>query len=288
MEMNANEKDKQNLKENLEKQKKLNPTRFFKDNYDGSTSMTTKLPYVQIKMGNYTTTSDENGKFYLEGLEKGEYPLEVSFKGVVIYKSTIKIEDTNPSKAVDIVINRDESEFSKSFKKMEERHENAMKDENNETMSDTMADMSMVTTASADDGNIYFPTYKVGSVVEWSKSRLGTISIAQPVNIAKCNKAGDYTDDGTYDTHWFPLNSSDCAQAIFLGMDYSEDPITYADYSMNYYCWLEAINNDNSNSVPNIYCNGTYTMSNGESKGSHVNCSWFNGIGHTEVLHAHK
>lgn len=258
---------KLSLTDNLSKRGKIATSKFFSDHSDGSTSMKVRLPYVQVKIGNYTTMADENGEFYLEGLTEGEYPIVVSYNGFEIYKSTIKIGKLQASETFDITINRSESEFTKSAEKML-----PPQSDSNNVQAQT----------------ITFQTYPVGSIVPWSKGK-GTMYIAKATNIVGCNKADTASSDGSYSTSSFPWNNSDCAVSISNGLLYATSPLLFYSYYMDYYCVIEAMSSGDSKEQ-NIYCNGKSTMNDAShtSKGSHINCSWFTGVQHSEVLHAHN
>ncbi len=45
------------------------------DRADGSTSLITGLPFVDVKIGNYVAVTDNKSQFTMSGLEKGEYPI---------------------------------------------------------------------------------------------------------------------------------------------------------------------------------------------------------------------
>jgi len=280
IEKEKDEKNKLKLQEVLKKQDKFEPLQFFKDNSDGSTSLVTKLPFVQVKVGDYTTSADANGEFYLEGISKGEYPLEVSYDGFIVNKSTIKIGELKSSERFNIVIDREDTEFASSFKKMGDSHKENMKESNQETM-EVYGAQVYATSGSI----IYFPQIPRLSRVPWSKDP-GGMYIAKDTNVVGCNKADNYTLDKAYETGSFPFNDSDCAVSIWLGFAYASDPLSYSYQPMTYYCWIEALGNDSSEE--NIYCNGKTEMSTHQSKGIHTNCSWFDGVNHPEELHAHN
>ena len=76
--------------------------------------------------------------------------------------------------------------------------------------------------------------------------------------------------------------------SVRLGLLSIANPLwpIYRPYPYSEYCVDEAISSED-NSGGNAYCNGTSTQQNGTSKGSHINCSWFSGIGHSEAFHTH-
>ena len=109
----------------------------------------------------------------------------------------------------------------------------------------------------------------------------GVTTVYKDTNIVGCNK---------HDKNLNPINAvqfatgnSDCAKSIRLGVIVSSStklPL----YPYSVYCVEEAASEGN---VENIYCNGKSNMRDGTSKKGHINCSWFDGIGHSEAFHTH-
>lgn len=114
---------------------------------------------------------------------------------------------------------------------------------------------------------------KVGSTLG---NGVGKSKVFKDKNIVGCNKHDTNTE--SINTAQFALQNSDCSKSVKLGAM----PAIYP-YSFN--CVKEAVANIEGKG--NAYCNGTSKMANGTSKGSHINCSWFKGIAHTEEFHTH-
>ncbi len=142
-------------------------------------------------------------------------------------------------------------------------------------MSDAMSAGSSQTTTC-----IYPPQVKQYSGVG---SGVGTTYVCFDVNIVQCNKHDK--DLKSINAAQFAFGNSDCAASVKLGI-VALSPLssndTRAYYINSTYCVNESLNADSSKDNGNIYCDGT------KKAGNHVNCSWFNGIGHSERFHYHK
>lgn len=120
--------------------------------------------------------------------------------------------------------------------------------------------------------------YSKKSVGSYLGNGAGKSRVFKDTNIVGCNKHDKNTD--SINTVQFALQNSDCSQSVKIGVAFP------TDYPMSVYCVREAVSNIDGKG--NVYCNGTSKMANGTSKGSHINCSWFKGIGHSESFHTHK
>lgn len=84
-------------------------------------------------------------------------------------------------------------------------------------------------------------------------------------------------------TAQFAVGNSDCAKSVKLGLVALADTTgilrIYNANSIN--CVIEGMTSAVGDNVSNIYCNGK------RKSGNYVNCSWFNGIGHSERFHYH-
>lgn len=66
-------------------------------------------------------------------------------------------------------------------------------------------------------------------------------------------------------------------------MEYDfENLFEKAYYAQNVVCVIESCQNVSGNEGLNVYCNSK------KKSGPHWNCSWINGIKHTESFHYHK
>lgn len=246
---------KQHLQNDIDLMDKTSPTDMFRDHADGSTSIVTGVPFVDVKIGDHDVVTDENSQFTISGLEKGEYPITLAYKGREFFKSTVKIENLNQE---NIVLNIPGSSIWKAADKMQQ---------------------SMTESQKVKAQNIYFQTYQDETMVPWAVSP-GPMKVKQNDNYVGCNKADNWSSDYSYETSSFPNNNSDCALSIVYGIWYAYNPSYYYNYYMSYYCFLEGIG-QRLGEGSNPYCNG-------EWKSGHINCSWFYGIWCAERLHAHN
>jgi hypothetical protein len=263
---------KLSLENTLAQQNLIGTESFFSDNTDGTTNLASGLPFVTVKIGDYSTTTDAKSEFLIsEKIEEGDYPLTVIYQEQEIYSTTVHIEE---NKNLNIVINQDEDGLSKAAKRM---GESVQTQGEQETKGISTIPIAVAATSTT---QILFPAYPVNTAVPWSKGD-GTMWIIKSGNLVGCNKADNASSDGGYETNSFPWNDSDCAKAIALGSAYSVNPIAFSSYYMNYNCYIEGFQQMTGEGT-NIYCNGK------EKSGYHFNCSWLYGINHTETLHAHS
>lgn len=117
----------------------------------------------------------------------------------------------------------------------------------------------------------------------YSSSRLIYSTKSYP-NIVHCNKCDDSSSENEKNVGKWLLDGSDCAKAIRLGTISltTTNPILKLYYSQNVVCVIESCQNLSGKEGPNVYCNSK------KKSGPHWNCSWFNGIKHTESFHYHK
>ncbi|WP_288222471.1 hypothetical protein [uncultured Clostridium sp.] len=120
----------------------------------------------------------------------------------------------------------------------------------------------------------FYPKVKVGSKLG---NGAGRSQVCKDTNIVVCNKHDK--DTKSINSAQFALQNSDCSKSVKLGSAY---PYAYP-YSFN--CVKEAVASIDGKG--NAYCTGTNKMKNGTNKGSHINCSWFKGIEHSESFHTH-
>ena len=114
----------------------------------------------------------------------------------------------------------------------------------------------------------------------YSTSRCVYSTKAYP-NIVHCNKCDDSAYENETKNYKWLADGSDCAKSIRLGTFALTGP-TWATiyYANNIYCVIESCQSlSNGREGRNIYCNGD------KKSGPHWNCSWFNGIQHTESFH---
>lgn len=127
-------------------------------------------------------------------------------------------------------------------------------------------------------------TYSQIPVGGYFGAGVGRSKVFQNRNIVGCNKHDMNLSPVNYAQ--FAIQNSDCSVSVRLGVMAIQNNQLQL-YKNSIYCVDEAIGSEDT-SAGNIYCNGTYTMRNGNSKSNRINCSWFTGIGHTEEAHTHN
>lgn len=95
-------------------------------------------------------------------------------------------------------------------------------------------------------------------------------------NIVGCNKHDKNTN--SINTAQFAIQNSDCSKSVKLGLAYLSNTLL-SSYKMSANCVSEAV--FSADGKGNAYCDG-------KKKSGKVNCSWFNGIKHSESFHTHK
>lgn len=112
----------------------------------------------------------------------------------------------------------------------------------------------------------------------------GLCYVVYDTNIVNCNKC-DGSATKKYTVKEFALKNSDCSKSVKLGLvalaDRSYLGLVRYYYRYSKYCVQEGMASLADSKEKNAYCNWK-KKSNG-----HVNCSWFNGIGHSEAFHTH-
>ena len=110
----------------------------------------------------------------------------------------------------------------------------------------------------------------------------GVTNVYFETNIVGCNKHD--TSLASITTKQFAIQNSDCSKSVKLGLIALADAtgILRATYANSIYCVIEGMQSATGDNAENVYCNGK------KKAGGHVNCSWFNGIGHSERFHYHK
>jgi len=266
----------------LEASRQTNTDEFFVANQSGTVLMEVPVANGTLEFDDGTRLqTDEDGFYSTQGFSKGKYAVTLSKAGVLNLEDTIEIRKDEDSEC-DINFSKTSEEINASLNKMasgmsEEVKENKIVLESKVEIEE--ADVSLLGNDST-IGEYYgkLKTDKESSII--GTSGRGTSRYAEDgSNRPKCQKS----DKNLGDSSKFPLNSSDCATSIGLGFMAFQDPALYPVYFNSTYCVDECFS-----ALPNIYCNGKNTMRDDTSKNNHMNCSWFNGIGHTENMHIHS
>lgn len=252
----VDKKTKYEIKKALEMENKTESSDLIKDNKDGSASMKVPLPYIDVQIGNIKVKTDATGEFVLKEIPQGKQIMILSYEDKKIYEGEVRLTEKNSQVDINLEFNGEQIE------KAAERMGASMKGEQ-EQVGKTMALQ-------------FYPTYPKNTMVPWSSGK-GTMWVRGAYNIVSCNKAHKYKYSAD-----FPWNNSDCAVAIRLGALYASNSIAFYYYRQNYYCYIESIQNVSGNEGSNVYCNGV------KKSDGHYNCSWFNGIKHSESLHSHN
>ncbi|MEK5177476.1 hypothetical protein [Paenibacillus odorifer] len=126
-------------------------------------------------------------------------------------------------------------------------------------------------------------TYSQIPVGSYFGAGVGRSMVYKNKNIVGCNKHDANLNSVT--AAQFALQNSDCSVSVKLGVMALQNS-QLSMYNNSIYCVNEAVSSEET-SAENIYCNGKSNMRNGASKLSHINCSWFYGIAHTEEAHTH-
>lgn len=254
----SHNKEKINLLEQYqEEMENYDIEELFEVSSDGN--MTMEIPYESLKLDIHgiETETDKNGESTIDNIDIDDIEAE-----------DISVENINDE--VDYVIDVDKknnvincditmsfSDFSKGV----------------ETMSDNMTDAKAQSTKCN-----FFSKRKVGNSFGHGA---GKSYIYFDKNIVGCNKC-DKSEAKSYTTNEFALGNSDCSKSVKLGLIALTNTILSSYYSYSIYCVQEGmasvVSSDNES---NAYCNHK------KKSGGHVNCSWFNGIGHSEQFHTH-
>lgn len=253
------------LNKALQASRNVNVNDMFKENEDGSSEVKVPLPNAQVTIDGKTVTTDQNGKYTIDGVDSGNQKIELTFDNEEIAQKNLNIQDgvSDIDANVNTTVTTDDLE-------------NAAKD-----MSESMA---------ATQSLRYYETYKVGTKLEYKNE---SMQIVASKNVVSCNEISKNSDKtrkikdhlSKTDFSKFPLNNSDCAQSIGLGVLASETPALAVVYHNSIYCEVEAAQAAGRRmgaNTKNVYCDKK------KKSGGHYNCSWFNGIGHSERLHTHN
>ncbi len=255
----TNDKDKiEYLKKLLESSQSINIDNMFQNNSDGSATI--DLPYgnAELLIDGEEIRTDAKGYFEFKNSKDKEYEIILSRENVKIANQKVKFDKTKSNNDIKIIKSLDS--LGEGIKRMG----NAM--------------------AAEGQAITYYPRKPVG---DYYGSGVGRSKIWKEFNVVGCNKHDqDYNQAITMAQ--FAARNSDCSKSVKLGMVSIANPLwpLWKPYSYSEYCVDEAISGGDDGEA-NIYCNGQTTMRNGTSKGSHINCSWFSGIGHSESFHTH-
>ncbi len=255
---NTTDKDKiDQLKKMLEYSQSINIDNLFNSNEDGSATL--EIPYgnAELAIDGKEVRTDAKGNYELDNIENKEYEVSVSRENKKIAKQKVKFDKRKSNN--DIKITRSLETLGEGIKRMGNEME---------------AEGQAIT---------YYPKRAVGQYYGYG---VGKSKIWKDTNVVGCNKHDkDYGE--SISTKQFALRNSDCSKSVKLGLLSIANPFwpLYRPYPYSEYCVDEAISSDDGKT--NVYCNGKTKMKNGTSKGSHINCSWFSGISHSESFHTH-
>ncbi|SEM91095.1 hypothetical protein [Lihuaxuella thermophila] len=288
----APKEEQKKIKKQLNELKKIHSKKLFKDHPDGSADLKVPLPQVEIQVGDQKTRANHKGKYTLPHVPLGKHKVIISENGKKLREFEVVVERGHPRMDIDLQI------YDKQWFVNSNRMSAAMKSHSHASHDHvTTQDVAtypqlpyntFVGTGKGEDGADVLNDGTMRIVSDPSKG--------EPKNIVSCNKASAYespdgkkpfdpnaTENWLSNTWMFPANDSDCTRSIGLGFIYDASLGLIDSYKMSHYCVLESINSamDALDSYQNIYCDGM------QKSDGHWNCSWFNGIGHTEELHTH-
>lgn len=227
------------------------------DVFDDSknTSITIPMIAVNVDVGDETSTTDETGTIVVDTDE---------VENVINDCSYSDYEVTTENRNIKIKNNITFNEFAEGIYEM------------SENMTDSMGQACK--------------TYaKKSKGYSWGSNRSTTVvcySTNSYPNIVYCNKCDKSTTESKNMVTW-AVGGSDCAKSVRLGIiaTATTNPLLRALYVRSINCVIEScaslIDAVDHTSTTNIYCNGK------KKSGTHWNCSWFSGIGHTESFHTH-
>lgn len=256
--VNTRDKDKvEYLKKLLKNSQSINIDNIFENKPDGSASI--DLPYgnVELYIDGEEIRTDSEGYFEFKSSEDKDYEIIISKENKKIEKRKIKFDKSKNNNEIKIIKSLDS--LGEGIKRMGNEME---------------AEGQAIT---------YYPKRAIGQTYGYGA---GKSKIFKNTNIVGCNKHDkDYGQEIT--TAQFAARNSDCSKSVKLGLLSMASPTwpTLKLYPYSEYCVYESITTIEGSA--NAYCNGKTTTKNGTSKGTHINCSWFSGIGHSESFHTH-
>ncbi len=252
--LSSNMKKKELLEEYLDSVENVNVEDMFEKN---GNIYELKIPCRDndIVIGEEEFVTDDDGKIYLESeeieiLDEENVPINLLDYELDDEKVSIEMLDNG-----DIEID--------NYVTIEECAEGVIE----------MADDMSETEAQAVICNTGYPRVAPGEYIGNGKGRT---KVYFDTNIVGCNKHDKSIKSITATE--FLKQSSDCAMSFWYGVLalYGSNDATTRYYMKSIHCYNEALSDRQ-----NEYCNG-------RKKSGHVNCSWFNGIGHTEMFHTHR
>lgn len=203
-------------------------------------------------------------------VESGEFEANEEVAETICTQDTVSIVlDDMADLAVDAEIEKNESNIEINYKFTYEDFSEGVEEMANNMSEGTAQKIT----------NVYPAKVKVGSYVG---AGAGRTKVYFNTNIVGCNKHDKNLKSIT--TKQFAAGNSDCAKSVKLGLIALADSSGFlkAYYANSINCVIEGMTSITGENVNNIYCNGK------RKSGNHVNCSWFNGIGHSERFHYHK
>jgi len=230
---------------------------------DGSVEIVVPVPYAQIVIDGQTVTADADGNYEIPFVDEGAQIITVSYDGTTVMEEVADISQ-------DTIVCMDTEVTSDDIN-------TAMIE-----MGESMASAQAIRTYNQIAG---------GTKITGGSCSMLVIKGA-PKNYVHCNEAStdksartnkNFVASNT-DLSKFPANNSDCAISIALGVSAMKNSILAIYYYNSINCAIEAaqaVGRRMGISTSNVYCNTKL------KSGNRYNCSWFNGIGHTQELHTH-
>ena len=271
----AKGKEKQRLKKALKKLDKMSADKWFEERTDGSAKLQIPLTDLQIEIGGRKATTRHNGKFTIPQVPLGEQKLRISKDGKTVREMDVVVKRGHPRMDIDLQIY--DQEFQSNIDRMHQAMHSGKGDVHTQE----------ITT---------YPKLEKGTAVGTGAGKMHILSDEEK-NVVSCNKASSHEspegkkpfdpnaeEEWTSDTGRFPANGSDCSRSIALGMLYNMNSWLFNRYRMSEYCVIESINHvmtEEKDKSYAAYCNWE------KKADGRWNCSWFNGVGHTEELHTH-
>ncbi|MEH7502497.1 hypothetical protein V7152_10810 [Neobacillus drentensis] len=236
---------------------------------------------LEVQVGKVKTTTNKKGHYTLPALPIGKHKMIIKRDGKVLRE--LEIEVKNGNLKFNVVFQSTGVGFIAGAQKMGEQMSSRHQTNTNSA--------PIQTQETENNGIVTYKDLPKGTKVGTGQGKMSILT--DTGNVVSCNKADAYETEGANfpegwesDTWRFPLNWSDCSQSIALGILYaSEIGFFFPEYENSLNCYIESLQNvmhDESKGENAPYCNWE------QKDGNHYNCSWFEGIEHTEALHTHK
>lgn len=231
----------------------------FTENGDNTFELSFPLENVEVNIDGENIITNEEGEVDIEDTEIDFENVDLEDIEIADEYENFETEIEENGDTIDCNVNIPFSDFSKGIKEM----------------SDDMSNVEAQTKCKF---------YKKKSVGSTFGAGAGRCVVCFNTNIVNCNKC-DGSATKNYSKVDFALKNSDCSKSVKLGLVALRDrlpfkPLRYY-YRYSIYCVQESMASLVDNKEKNAYCNWK------KKSGGHVNCSWFNGIGHSEAFHTH-